>query len=192
MKICKKCHIEKELDCFYKNKAKKDGLDIYCKSCGNKQTREYNKNNPDKVKLARFLNKEHIRNYSKNNRTTINIQVKSRRKNDPIFKLSRDIRTSINQRLKGKYKKSKKTEEILGCTFEEFKQHIESLWEPWMNWNNHGLYNGELNYGWDIDHIIPASSAQSEDEIYKLNHYTNLQPLCSYINRRVKINSLLS
>lgn len=190
MKICKKCHIEKELDCFYKNKAKKDGLDIYCKSCGNKQTREYNKNNPDKVKLARFLNKEHIRNYSKNNRTTINIQVKSRRKNDPIFKLSRDIRTSINQRLKGKYKKSKKTEEILGCTFEEFKQHIESLWEPWMNWNNHGLYNGELNYGWDIDHIIPASSAQSEDEIYKLNHYKNLQPLCSYINRRVKINRM--
>jgi hypothetical protein len=47
-------------------------------------------------------------------------------------------------------------------------------------------YNGEPNSGWDIDHIIPISSAESEDDIIKLNHYTNLQPLCSYINRVVK------
>ena len=47
-------------------------------------------------------------------------------------------------------------------------------------------YNGKLNHGWDIDHIIPISSAESEDDIIKLNHYTNLQPLCSYINRVVK------
>jgi len=44
----------------------------------------------------------------------------------------------------------------------------------------------EPNSGWDIDHIIPISSAESEDDIIKLNHYTNLQPLCSYINRVVK------
>jgi hypothetical protein len=57
-----------------------------------------------------------------------------------------------------------------------------------MSWENYGLYNGELNYGWDIDHIIPLSSTISEDEIIKLNHYTNLQPLDSYINRYVKRN----
>jgi len=41
--------------------------------------------------------------------------------------------------------------------------------------NNYGLYNGEINYEWDIDHIEPIS---------------NLQPLCSYTNRFIKKNKL--
>ena len=58
-----------------------------------------------------------------------------------------------------------------------------------MSWSNYGLYNGEKNFGWDIDHIIPLSIANTEEEVIKLNHYTNLQPLCSYINRVVKKNN---
>lgn len=57
-----------------------------------------------------------------------------------------------------------------------------------MNWENRGLYNGEFNHGWDIDHIIPVSSGLSEDELLKLNHYTNFQPLCSKVNRDIKKN----
>ena len=55
-----------------------------------------------------------------------------------------------------------------------------------MTWENRGLYNGTEGYGWDIDHIIPVSKATTEDDVIKLNHHTNLQPLCSYINRVVK------
>jgi hypothetical protein len=55
-----------------------------------------------------------------------------------------------------------------------------------MNWDNYGLYNGELNYGWDIDHLIPLASDKTENGITELNHYTNLQPLCSKVNRDIK------
>lgn len=51
-------------------------------------------------------------------------------------------------------------------------------------------YNGELYYGWDLDHIIPSSSAITENDILKLNHYTNFQPLDSFINRFVKKDRL--
>ena len=78
--------------------------------------------------------------------------------------------------------------------FEEFEssklsktlKYLESKFEDWMNCENYGLYNGELNYGWDIDHKIPLSSGKTEEKIIELNHYTNLQPLCSKINRDIK------
>ena len=87
--------------------------------------------------------------------------------------------------------KKTKTFEILGCTFEEFKIYLESKFDSWMTWENRGLYNGELNYGWDIDHILPSSLAKTEEDVTKLNHYTNLQPLCSKINRDIKRDNLL-
>ncbi len=57
-----------------------------------------------------------------------------------------------------------------------------------MTWVNYGRYNGELDFGWDIDHIIPISSATTEEEVLKLNHYKNLQPMCSKMNRDIKKN----
>jgi len=54
---------------------------------------------------------------------------------------------------------------------------------------NRGLYNGEFNYVWDIDHIIPLSSAETEDDVIRLNHYSNLQPLCSKVNRDIKMDN---
>jgi hypothetical protein len=55
-----------------------------------------------------------------------------------------------------------------------------------MNWDNYGLYNGELNYGWDIDHVIPLKNSDNYDDTIKLCHYSNLQPLCSLVNRNIK------
>ena len=66
------------------------------------------------------------------------------------------------------------------------QKNLESKFEPWMTWDNRGLYNGKFNYGWDIDHIIPLCSAKTEEELLKLLHYTNCQPLCSKINRDIK------
>ena len=96
---------------------------------------------------------------------------------------SRLIRTSISR---NGFKKESRTFEILGCSFEEFKIYLESKFESWMDWNNKGKYNGQPNYVWDIDHIVPISTATTEVDVIKLNHYTNLQPLCSKVNRDIK------
>ncbi len=66
--------------------------------------------------------------------------------------------------------KNNKTFEIIGCTPQELKQHIENKFTEGMKWELIGRYI-------HIDHIIPLCSANTEEEIYKLCHYTNLQPL---------------
>ena len=129
------------------------------------------------------------KNYREQNKNKINDYYKSKRKKDPLYKLKGNTRNLIKNSINRSFKKPNKTEEILNCTLEQFKLHLESLWEPWMNWDNYGLYNGELNYGWDIDHIIPLVTANELVDVIKLNHYTNLQPLCSKVNRDIKNKS---
>lgn len=138
--------------------------------------KEYYKNNEDK----KILRKEYSRLYQR-----------KRKHNDPLYKLKSKIRNLIWQSLMRKnFTKKSRTFVILDCSFEDFKQHLELKFEDWMNWDNYGLYNGELNYGWDIDHIIPVSSGTTEEDVIRLNHYTNLQPLCSKVNRDIKRNKI--
>lgn len=112
--------------------------------------------------------------------------------NNDLTTIKQNIRRAINSSILKLVKKNKefkrlsKVEIILGCSFQEFKAHLESQFEPWMNWDNKGLYNGQPNFGWDIDHVIPSNTAKNEFDVIKLNHYTNLKPLCSYYNRHIK------
>lgn len=148
--------------------------------------KEYRQKNDEKIKEYRLTHKEYFDEYNKTYK-------KNRCVNDKLFKLKENIKSLIRQSFKRRgYSKKSKTCEILGCGFNEFKNYIELKFEPWMNWNNYGNWNGEpneINVAWDIDHIIPLSSATTEEEIIGLNHYTNLQPLCSYTNRHIKKNN---
>lgn len=67
------------------------------------------------------------------------------------------------------YNKRSKTFKILGVTFDEFKIYIENLFREGMSWSNYGE--------WHLDHKVPISWAKTEEEVYKLNHYSNFQPL---------------
>lgn len=122
--------------------------------------------------------------------------VKKKMKADSFYRLKEGLKTSIRASFqKIGYTKKSRTQEILGCSYEEFRDYIECKFEEWMNWNNRGNWNGipsELNTAWDIDHIIPLSTAETEDDVIKLNHYTNLQPLCSYVNRWIKSDNHLT
>ena len=48
MKICVKCNEVKDFSEFYKNKARSDGLTIYCKTCSKQNVKETYRRNPEK------------------------------------------------------------------------------------------------------------------------------------------------
>lgn len=160
------------------------------------QKRQYYIKNREKI-IKRVsenskIRKDEIKEYRVKYNTKRNQIRNLRRKNDTLFNLECRVRSLFYGIFKNSpYKKNSKTYEILGCNFKMFKEYLESKFEPWMTWENRGLYNGSTNYGWDIDHIIPISSATTEDDFLKLNHYSNLQPLCGYVNRYIKRNLIL-
>jgi hypothetical protein len=177
---------------YFKKRYEKNKKQILAKQKINYKKIKDKKLNYDKN--YRIINKEKIVErkkqwYNKNKKIIIQKNInyaKKRKETDELYRLKISIKTNIYNSLKRKNYKNYRTHEILSCSFEEFKTHLESKFEPWMTWDNYGLYNGTEMFGWDIDHIIPLSSAKTEKDIIKLNHYTNLQPLCSYINRVVK------
>ena len=213
-KKCCKCKEIKSLDEFPNNKNNKDGKHSRCKQCRkiyneeNKENilkyyKQYRTAHTDYVnkynKIWNEENKDKIRKYNKkyNQEHKVNPEYrynyrKGRFRTDPLFKLKHYISVSIFKSFRANnIHKKNKTTVILGCSISEFKQYIESQFEPWMNWDNHGKYNGELDYGWDLDHMTPISSAKTEEELYKLNYYTNFQPLCSKVNRDIKRNNII-
>ena len=196
IKICKKCLKDKILSDFSKNKNTKDGLQVNCKICVKEYKEQYYLDNKekilekskeyyienqkyiiDRVKIWGDKNKEKIEQYKKkyveNNRNFINSKMVQRKKNDPILKLKMLYRSKTNKIL-GSNRES--TFDLIGCSPSELKSHLEKQFKNGMFWENHGLF------GWHIDHIIPLSSAKTEDELKKLCHYSNLQPLWAIEN----------
>jgi len=192
MKKCYKCGIIKSLSYFNNNKNKKDGKASECKDCKNKIDREYNFKNrkPIKkytleekslaIKLAKRKykenNKEKLkiknREYDLRNKEKRNKRIVERRKTDSMFKLKGLLRHRIYEVFrKTRWIKNNGSKALLGAEYEIVKLHIENQFDERMSWDNHGPKT------WHIDHIIPLASATTEEELYKLCHYTNLQPL---------------
>jgi len=200
MKICINCGKEKELKEFDKRKKSKDGYRNQCKKCLYEKRNNRDKIlNSDEIENRRIRKNELRRKYWKNNIEDPEFKLRKKmyrkenhlkRLEDPLYKIKISYSRRLNKLLK-RIRANRSTNkpyylDKLGCSFEDFKIYLESKFEDWMTWENYGLYNGELNYGWDIDHIIPSATAKTEDDIYNLSHYTNLQPLCSKINRDIK------
>jgi len=94
-----------------------------------------------------------------------------KKKNEnPVYKLKYDISSLIRVYFRRKnVKKENRTNEILGCSLEYFFNYIESKFVDGMNWGNRDK--------WHLDHIVPIRIAKSEEEVIKLNHYSNFRPI---------------
>ncbi len=173
MKICSKCNNELSDESFEKHSKT-------CGDCQSKLYREYylknkerrlaqtnayrlNPDNHEKVKASKLKwyteNKEKITKYKRD-----------KYHNDLQYKLSMNLRRRINQAL-NKSKKSKSTLKLLGCSLDDFKKHLESLWQEGMSWDNYGE--------WHIDHKIPCATFDLtlEENQTICFHYSNLRPL---------------
>jgi hypothetical protein len=102
---------------------------------------------------------------------------------DPVYRARQGIRTLMYQKfMKMNYTKGSKCYDILGIDWKGFKIYIENKFKDGMSWKNYGE--------WEFDHIIPISLGNTLDEIYKLNHHTNFQPLWKKENR-IKSNKII-
>jgi hypothetical protein len=145
------------------------------KTKSRKKYKETTKNKPVILPKTKEEIKSKKQEWVKNNRKTINEKKRYKYQNDIFYKLSHNVRNRLNSYLKLKnIQKKTKTFDLLGCTSEFLKKYLESQFMDGMNWDNRNE--------WHIDHKIPLSSAKTEEEIYELCHYTNLQPLWAFDN----------
>lgn len=152
----------------------KERLLNYSKNYSKKNRKKIN----EKLKKWRAANKERVleterKLYYKNRKKRCDqswAYQKKRKENDPLFKSKINMRILIlNSFKRNGYNKKSKVGNIIGCSFEEFKAHIESQFLEGMSWENRSE--------WHLDHIMPVSMAKTYDEVVRLNHYKNFRPL---------------
>lgn len=191
-KVCTECKINKPFSEYHKNKNGRFGLHSKCKCCLNFKTKEWNKNNKEykREKSKEYYkeyyknnkkHKKHKKEYSKkwreNNKEYFNQYSKTKKEQDPLFKLTGNIRTLIYHSLKNKgYSKTSKTADYLGCDYDTLLAYL--------NDNKYGFIYGDE--GLDIDHIIPLASAKNENDIFYFSYYKNLMLLPAEFNRHIK------
>ncbi len=148
-KKCSKCGKIRPINKFNKNKFQRDGYGTWCRDC----MHEYYQFGKGKEYYKRYMRK--------------------RRKNDPMFKLSKNMITAMSQSLKDKKEFSQHYCEILGYTFEEFVETLTSRFLPGMIIENYGL--------WEVHHRKPISSfsykSVNDPEFKKCWALDNLWPL---------------
>jgi hypothetical protein len=161
---------EKQKKYYQKNK----------KRCIEKSARNYQKN--------RERRKEYLKNYYQKNKNKYQTYYKNYYlKNKPqisntnkiyeykkynsnaLFAFQKRLRKRIRSAFVNMGWKKGRSQELLGADFDTVKKYFEKLFTDGMSWENRSE--------WHIDHIIPLSSAKTEEELKQLCHYTNLQPL---------------
>ena len=141
MRICTICNFIGDKNLFAKDQNK-------CKECVKKNRKDYGIQNKETIKERRKIHRKN-------------------QKKDPIVKLLKICGDTVREMLKskGSSKNGKSSRSFFPFTADELKKHIEALFEPWMNWNNHGIYNPNTwddndpsTWTWQLDHIIPQSN----------------------------------
>lgn len=152
----------------------------------NKNKDKLNKNCQEYYKKNSAAIKENKKNYRSKNKNVLNenkkVYIALRLKNEPEYKLRKNISRQINNALLAfdSKKRGNSILQYLEYTIEELRLWLESMWESWMNWDNYGRHDSNKRT-WQIDHIIPQSKfpykAMTDDNFKQCWALTNLRPL---------------
>ena len=140
-----------------------------------KRQREYNK-----IYNARPEVKERTKKRQKiyNKRPEVKQRTKKRQKKyikKPEVKTRRNLRAKVRSAVIHQTAYISTIHKLIGCDVPTARAHLEAQFEDWMNWNNYGRGKGK----WCIDHIIAVATIDifNEEEVQRIFHYTNMQPL---------------
>jgi uncharacterized protein (DUF2132 family) len=167
-KGCNTCKLVLPATEFYTMPTAKAGLAYHCKTCAKERVNKQYLTRAEKVKKK-------ASQYYHNNKESIRPkrrEYQQKLMQDVMFRLTRRLRNRLYYALRTTgWKKDTNFTKYIGCDEHELIAHIEKQFTDGMTWDV--LLTGAIH----IDHIIPLSSAQTEDELYKLCHYSNLQPM---------------
>lgn len=190
-KVCAKCHTEKDIGLFPPCPENPKWITGTCRDCKREKDNEYSRkrNGKDREKVnarnAKWAvehREQDLARKKKYNAEHIEENLRwhrEKRKTDVGFRLLGVLRCRLRMALNG-LTKCARTMEMLGCSTDELRKHLELQWRDGMTWENYGGRSG-----WQIDHIIPCASFDltKEEEQRKCFHFSNLQPLGSKENR---------
>jgi hypothetical protein len=181
---------------YYKSEVRAEAVRKYKQTKKGKEItqlsqRKYRIKNKEKVKVSQKKynqsekGKQYFKVYRQSDKFKFKLNVRNRKRyrEDISFK----YKVSLSARLRAFYKsknlkKTNKTLQIVGCTSEFLKEYLEKKFYPHPETNEYMTHENHGTYGWHIDHIIPLDSAKNEEELKKLCHYTNLQPMWALDN----------
>lgn len=199
-KICPKCDEILPFEDFNKSSGSTDGRKVYCRSCQKmeycdnrehyikKQKQWYSKNKDKAYEMNKAYREKNIdwyrsyhKQYYEENAERMKENSKKslyrRIENDVGFKILQRLRKRMYDAVKGNVK-SARTIELIGCSTDKLRQHLEKQFTGGMSWENYGE--------WHVDHIIPCANFDftKESDQRECFHYTNLQPLWAIDNIR--------
>lgn len=153
---------------------------IKAREKGRESSKKWAERNPEKrdAIYARYRKtdkrKKVANEWAKRNRKSTSEYRRNRYNSDPIFNIAIKLRRRIYMALKTQEKiKGSRTIDLLGCSFEDLKGYIETLFREGMNWEK--VRSGEIQ----LDHVLPCAffDLTTREEQEKCFHFTNLQPL---------------
>jgi hypothetical protein len=178
-KKCPHCNLFKYSFEYYQDRSCKGGLSKNCRDCQSLIDSGIKPGSDafeERVEQRRDAHLEAQREYGKV-RHGFQDRVRHRlmEETDLLYVATQSAKGIVLGSLRRKgYTRKSKTCEILGCSYAEFKLHIEAQFADGMGWHNRSL--------WHIDHHIPLASAKNEEDVIRLTHHTNLKPMWSIDN----------